>query len=193
VAVITRSLEPVRLEGRHVVLEPLEARHFDGLKAAANDPALWRYLFIDGHADFQAWWDAATGDPVRMPFAVIRKSDGAVIGSTSYLGHVPLHGRVEIGWTFYAASAQGTAINPEAKLLLLANAFETCGYHRVELNTDANNLRSRAAIKKLGAREDGILRGHMWMPRGYWRDTACHSLLAEEWPAAKAVLEQRLA
>jgi len=189
-------IAPQALDGRHVVLEPLEPRHFDGLCAAARDEAIWRYLPIDGFADFQAFWDGAEADRRergRMPFAVVRKSDGVVVGTTSYLNHAPAHARVEIGWTWYAPSVQGSAVNPECKLLLMAHAFEACGYHRVELNTCSTNLRSRAAILKLGAKEDGILRGHMWMPRGYWRDTVCHSLLAEEWPAARAVLEKRIA
>ena len=91
------------------------------------------------------------------------------------------------------AQAQGTRVNPEAKLLLMLNAFETSGYHRVELKTDSKNTRSRAAILRLGAKEEGILRGHMWMPAGYWRDTVYYSVLAEEWPAVKAGLEARIA
>ena len=129
----------------------------------------------------------------RIVFAVRRLADGAIVGSTSYANIVPEHARLEVGWTWYVRTAQATAINPEAKLLLFANAFETAGYHRVELKIDSRNARSRAAILKLGAREEGILRGHVWMPAGYWRDTVYFSVLAEEWPTVKAGLEARLA
>ena len=88
--------------------------------------------------------------------------------------------------------AQGTVINPDAKLLLLRNAFEEAGYNRVELKTDSRNKRSNAAIRKLGAKEEGILRGHMWMPKGYWRDTVTYSILKSEWPGVKEGLLSRL-
>lgn len=183
------------LRGRFVQLKPITATHKDGLRAAANDPAIWRYMPIDGASDFDAWWKVATTEMAgggRIPFAVRDLAGNRLVGSTSYMNIVPEHARTEVGWTWYAPAAQGSAVNPEAKLLLFANAFEACGYHRIELKTDSTNARSRAAIRKLGAHEEGIFRGHMWMPRGYWRDTAWYSVLADEWPTVKARLEARL-
>ena len=190
-----KSLGPRVLKGRFVQLEPIAAQHREGLRAIAGDPAIWRYMPVSENKSFEDFWAGAEKDMAggsRIVFAVRRLADGALAGSTSYMNIVPEHGRVEIGWTWYAANAQGSAVNPEAKLLLLANAFEAAGYTRVELKTDANNARSRAAILKLGAKEEGVFRKHMWMPRGYWRDTAWYSVLAEEWPGVKAVLEARL-
>jgi RimJ/RimL family protein N-acetyltransferase len=190
------SLGPRVLKGRFIQLEPYMPTHEAGLRAAANDAELWRYMPVDasgkGFDDWRKLTEADMASGSRMIFAVRRLADGALVGSTTYLNIVPEHARAEIGWTWYAANAQGSAVNPEAKLLLFANAFETAGYHRIELKTDANNARSRAAILKLGAKEEGIFRGHMWMPRGYWRDTVYYSVLADEWPGVKAGLEARL-
>jgi RimJ/RimL family protein N-acetyltransferase len=192
-----QSLGPRTLSGTCVALEPLADTHREGLRKAAHDPAIWRFLPMDGSADFDAVWDAAMAEikaGSRMAFAVRRFSDDALVGSTSYLADMPAHGRVEIGWTWYAREAQGGVINAECKFLLMQNAFETCGYNRVELKTDSTNLRSRGAIKKLGAQQEGTLRGHMWhAARGYWRDTVYYSVLADEWPTIKAKLERRIA
>ena len=191
-----RSLGPRVLTGRYIALEPLSDAHRNGLRAAADDPSIFRYMPLDGSGEnFPIWWDEsahahASGE--RMVFAVRRLADGVIVGSSSYGNIVPAHARVEIGWTWYAKAAQASAVNPEAKLLLMAYAFETAGYHRVELKTDSTNARSRAAILKLGASEEGTLRGHMWMPRGYWRDTVYYSVLADEWPGVRAGLEARL-
>jgi RimJ/RimL family protein N-acetyltransferase len=190
------SLGPRVLKGRFVQLEPYMPAHREDLRVAANDAALWRYMPVDGSGDgFDAWRklteaDMASGS--RIIFAVRRLAGGALVGSTSYLNIVPEHARAEIGWTWYAQTAQGGVVNPEVKLLLFANAFETSGYNRIELKTDAGNARSRSAILKLGAKEEGVFRGHMWMPRGYWRDTVYYSVLREEWPGVKAGLERRL-
>jgi RimJ/RimL family protein N-acetyltransferase len=113
------------------------------------------------------------------------------VGSTSYLAIQPMDARVEIGFTWYVPDAQGGPINPECKYLLLQNAF-AAHYNRVEFKTDAKNTRSQAALKKLGAKEEGTLRGHMWMPQGYFRDSVYFSVLAAEWPDVKAALERRL-
>jgi RimJ/RimL family protein N-acetyltransferase len=193
---ITEKLGPRTLSGTNVALEPLSPEHKEGLKKAASDPALWRFLPMDGAADFDAVWDAAMADVAngsRLAFAVRQFAGDTLVGSTSYLNDVPQHGRVEIGWTWYAREAQGGIVNAECKLLLMQNAFETCGYNRVELKTDSTNLRSRGAIKKLGAQQEGTLRGHMWnTPRGYWRDTVYYSVLADEWPNIKERLKRRI-
>jgi RimJ/RimL family protein N-acetyltransferase len=188
-------LGPRILQGRFVALEPFSDEHRELLRDAAADSELWRYMPVDGSGEgFDAWWNAAlseTAAGTRIAFAVRRLADGAIVGSTSYLAIVPLHARVEIGSTWYVAAAQGTAVNPEAKLLLFANAFEVCRFERVELKCDARNTRSRAAIQKLGAKEEGVLRSHMWVHAGYRRDTVYYSLLRDEWPFAKSLLLAR--
>jgi RimJ/RimL family protein N-acetyltransferase len=126
-----------------------------------------------------------------IAFAVRRLADTAIVGSTSYLAITPEHARLEIGMTWYSPSAQATAVNAEAKYLLLENAFD-CGYHRVEFKTDANNARSRGALRKLGAKEEGVLRGHMWVENGYFRDSVYYSILQSEWPKVKEALVNRL-
>jgi RimJ/RimL family protein N-acetyltransferase len=190
------SLGPRTLTGRFVALEPIEKRHYDELRSASEDPNLFRHIPAGGNAsNFDRWIRhvrAATDSGERLAFAVRRQSDNALVGSTSYLEILPKDARVEIGATWYVQTAQGTAVNPEAKLLLLKNAFDA-GYNCVFLKTDSKNARSRAAIAKLGAKFDGILRGHMWMEdQGYFRDTAFFSILASEWPEVHSGLEARL-
>jgi len=183
------------LTGRFVRLEPLEERHHAELIAAAADPSIWTYMPLDmsnGFAAHLPWFVQEMAKGTQMTFAVRRLSDGAIVGSTSYLAITPHDAKVEIGATWYVAGAQATAVNPEAKYLLLENAF-AAGYNRVELKTDSKNARSRAALKKLGATEEGILRAHMWMPQGYFRDSVYFSILAAEWPRVKVALERRLA
>ena len=190
------SLGPRLLRGRFVVLEPLEERHHDALlAAAASDANIWRYIPVDQEKGFAARLPATVEEnrAGRMiTFVVRRLSDDAIVGSTSYLNIVPADARVEIGFTWYVPDAQGGSVNPECKYLLLQNAF-AAHYNRVEFKTDAKNAKSRAALAKLGAKEEGILRGHMWMPQGYFRDSVYFSVLAGEWPDVKAKLETRLA
>jgi RimJ/RimL family protein N-acetyltransferase len=183
------------LIGRFVALEPLELRHHDGLIAAGADPSIWTYLQHDLAKEPELFFDWLTGENAQgqmITYAVRRLSDEVLVGSTSYLAISREHARVEVGATWYTPSAQATAVNPEAKYLLLGNAFGA-NYNRVELKTDARNARSRAAMKKMGATEEGTLRGHMWMPQGYFRDSVYFSILANEWPDVKAKLEARLA
>ncbi|HEX2593739.1 MAG TPA: GNAT family protein [Rhizomicrobium sp.] len=191
------SLGPHTLTGRFVALEPVAEQHHEELARAGADPNLFRHIPAAGNAsNFPRWLqhfaaDIASGK--RLAYAVRRLSDNALVGSTSYLDILPRDARVEIGATWYTEAAQGTAVNPEAKLLLLKNAFEA-GYNCVFLKTDSKNARSRAAIGKLGAKFDGILRGHMWMDdQQYFRDTAFFSILRDEWPAVREGLENRLA
>ena len=183
------------LTGRFIALEILEDGHFDGLVRAGRDPAIWTYMPHDVSKGPRAFlnWLADENQAGRMiTYAVRRLADDTLVGSSSYLNIVPEHARVEIGATWYEPGAQATAVNPEAKYLLLGNAFGA-NYNRVELKTDAKNKRSQAAMKKMGATEEGALRGHMWMPQGYYRDSVYFSILASEWPAVKAKLEARLA
>jgi len=192
-----RPLGPRVLTGRFVALEPLEEHHHAELQAAGKDASLFRHVPAGGNAsNFERWMGhvrRGTDSGERLAFVVRRLSDRAVVGSTSYLEILPGDARVEIGATWYVVAAQGTAVNPEAKLLLLRNAFDA-GYNCVFLKTDSNNARSRAAILKLGAKQDGILRGHMWMEdQRYFRDTVFFSILKSEWPAVEASLEARVA
>jgi len=189
------SLGPRTLTGRFIVLEPHAPAHRAGLIEAAADPEIWRYIPIDmskGFAGRLELIERENANGQMISFTVRRRSDNAVVGSTSYVALAPEHARVEIGMTWNRGDAQGGPVNPEAKYLLLGNAF-AAGYNRVEFKTDSKNARSRAALKKLGAKEEGTLRGHMWMPRGYFRDSVYFSILASEWPEVKASLEKRLA
>jgi len=189
-------LGPWPLVGRFVALEPLEPRHHGELARIADaEPDIWTYMPLDMAAGFAAKLAFIAGENAKgawRTYAVRRHQDGALVGSSSYMAIAPADARLEIGATWFAAGARGTAANPEAKLLMLGNAFEA-GYNRVEFKTDSKNARSRAALKKLGATEEGTLRAHMWMPQGRFRDSVYFSILAAEWPQIRAGLERRLA
>ena len=189
--------ESVVLEGRHVRLEPLEARHRDDLKAAAaQDPEIFRYMGTNIAAHGWDTWLREALDGVAegryVAWATVDRETGRAVGSTRFGDISPGDGRVEIGWTWIAPSHQRTAVNTEAKLLQLTYAFDDLGATRVALKTDDRNLRSQAAIERLGAVREGVLRRHMRLPDGYLRDTVYYSILSEEWPAVKARLEERL-
>ncbi len=185
------------LSGGRTRLEPLDERHLPGLHAAAADPATWTWMsaWLTDEAALRAWLtealrarDAGT----ELPFAIIDLAGPRVVGSTRYMAIAPAHRRLEIGWTWLTPERWGTGINVEAKLLLLAHAFETLGAMRVELKTDVRNERSRAAILALGARFEGIFRKHMRMPDGRIRDSAWYAITDEEWPAVRSRLRARL-
>jgi RimJ/RimL family protein N-acetyltransferase len=190
------KLEPKILDGRFVRLEPLEERHREGLRAPANEEEIWRFFPERGdRAHFDVMFDhrlkaAASGEWIA--YAVRRRADGALVGQTCFLNIDAQNARVEIGATWYGRDARGGPINPECKYLLMQAAF-AAGARRVELKTDARNARSRAAILKLGAKEEGTLRRHTLMWDGHVRDTVYFSVLDQEWPAVKAGLEARLA
>jgi N-acetyltransferase len=189
-------LGPWPLTGRFVTLEPLEPRHHaDLVRIAEAEPAIWKYMPLDlsnGFAPRLADIAEENAKGAWLTYVVRRLADGVLVGSTSYLAITPKDAKLEIGATWYVADAQGRAVNPECKSLLLKNAFRA-GYNRVEFKTDSKNAHSRAALKKLGAVEEGTLRGHMWMPQGYFRDSVYFSILAAEWPAVRTALEKRLA
>lgn len=195
---IEKTISPVTLEGIHVRLEPLNQEHFDSLCRVGLDENLW--LWTTGKvltpAHMQNYVELALqgqNEGVMLPFVTVNRNTGEVIGSTRY-GNIDLHHRrLEIGWTWVAAQWQRTAVNTEAKLLMLRYAFETLACHRVELKTDALNQRSRNAIKRLGAREEGTLRQHMMVDDGRVRDTVYFSIIDKEWPSVEAALLNKLA
>jgi N-acetyltransferase len=192
------ELVPVTLEGTHVRLEPLTPAHLDGLCAVGLDPELWRLTVSRVHdrRDMERYLVEALEEHragTALPFATVSRATGRVIGSTRFGNASRLHRRVEIGWTWLGRPFQRTAANTEAKLLMLRHAFETWGCIRVELKTSTLNLRSRAAILRLGAREEGVLRHHMINEDGSLRDSVFFSILAEEWPDVRRRLEGRLA
>jgi RimJ/RimL family protein N-acetyltransferase len=190
--------QPARivLAGRFVRLEPIEERHRDDLlAAAAQDPATFRYMGMDLSVGASAWpaYLADAQRPDYVAWATVDAATGRAIGSSRFGDIAPEHGRVEIGWTWIAPSHQRSAVNTEAKLLQLGYAFDELGATRVALKTDGRNLRSQAAIARLGAKPEGVLRRHIRMPDGFIRDTVYFSILADEWPAVRARLEERLA
>lgn len=185
-----RFIEPITLRGRHATLEPLGAEHLDGIRAAADDGELWRlwYTSVPSPAKADDWLAIALSmrdAQGAMPFAVRDSRDGRVVGSTRYFNVDAANRRLEIGHTWYAQRAQRTAINTECKLLLLTHAFEKLGCIAVEFRTHWFNQASRAAIARLGAKQDGVLRNHQLLPDGSKRDTVVFSVLDGEWPAVK--------
>jgi RimJ/RimL family protein N-acetyltransferase len=193
-----RPPEPLVLEGRFVRLEPLGEQHRSDLEiAVAEDPEAVRLgagLFVQ-HG-WEAWYDeaaAGVADGRYVAWATIALDTGRAVGSTRF-GDIDVPSeRVEIGWTFLAPSRWRTAINSEAKLLQLRYAFDDLGAGRVGLKTDARNLRSQAAIERLGGVREGVLRRHMRLPDGFIRDSVYYSILRDEWPAVRDRLEVRLA
>jgi RimJ/RimL family protein N-acetyltransferase len=187
-----------RLEGQLVVLEPLQARHEEGLFAAAQHPEIWTWLAPVGESReyFSAWFATSLAEQEagrEGVFATIDRASGEPIGSTRYLNLRQEHRGLEIGWTWLEPSMWRTGANVEAKLLMLEHAFGALGCMRVELKTDARNERSRGAMAALGAQFEGIFRKHMVMAGIGVRDSAYYSVTDEDWPAVRANLERRLA
>jgi len=184
------------LGGRWVRLEPLAEEHREGLQAAADDDRVWEHMTLLARGPgFEQWFASAISQRVagkRVPLAVRRLADGQLVGSTSYLDPVPEHRRVEIGATWYRPDVWSTAVNPECKLLLLAHAFDTLGLNRVSFVTDVRNTRSQAAIAKLGAVREGVLRSHMLTRDGRIRDSVLFGITAADWPGVKERLVARL-
>jgi RimJ/RimL family protein N-acetyltransferase len=183
-------VEPVTLESRGVRLVPLALTHEDGLKAAAADGELWklRITSVPEPHETRGYIDTALATANRFAFAVTDTATGDVLGSTSFHDIVPNLKRVEIGYTWYAARCQRTHINTTCKLLMLSHAFDTLDCNIVGWRTDNFNHASQRAIERLGARKDGVLRGHALRRDGTIRDTVMYSLAAGEWPEVKAQL-----
>jgi N-acetyltransferase len=186
------------LTGSLVSLELLSERHVEDLRVAASDPRVSRWLPVPLHEP--RWFDWWLGDGLAAlaerrdaTFATVRRADGVAVGSTRFLELRERDRSVEIGWTWLAPAAWGTGVNVEAKLLMLARAFEEADCIRVELKTDARNDRSRAAMAALPAQFEGIHRQHRVLLDGSYRDSAWYSVIDREWPAVRANLQRRLA
>ncbi|MFC5461180.1 GNAT family N-acetyltransferase [Massilia niabensis] len=188
------AVEPVTLEFNGVRLEPLTLEHVDGLRAAAADGQLWnlRVTSVPEPHRTQAYVHTALETPNRVAFAVVDSSSGAVLGTTSYHDILPEIGRVEIGYTWYAKSVQRSHVNTSCKLLLLSHAFDTLGCAVVGFRTDNFNHASQAAIERLGAKKDGVIRHHFARRDGTVRDTVMYSIVRGEWHEIKTHLHYLL-
>jgi RimJ/RimL family protein N-acetyltransferase len=193
--------DPVTLEGRHVRLEPMTRERADAiaraLGAAATDGNMWesKVTAIPRPEGMRAYVDQALAELDRgasLPFVTVDRAGGRAVGSTRFMNIEAPHRRLEIGTTWIGKSFQRTAINTEAKYLMLRHAFETLRCIAVDLRTHEKNLQSRTAIERLGAKLDGILRNHRILPDGSLRNTATYSIIDAEWPEVKARLELRL-
>jgi RimJ/RimL family protein N-acetyltransferase len=189
------NLLPITLELNGVRLEPLAPHHAEGLRAAAMDGELWKLRVTSVPEPDEVGGYIFKGiemRPARLAFAVIDIGSGAVMGTTSYHDIVPAIARLEIGYTWYAKSRQRSHVNTTCKLLLMTHAFETLGAALVGLRTDNYNHASQAAIERLGAKKDGVLRHHALRRDGTVRDTVMYSMTAGEWPEIKAHLRDKL-
>jgi len=191
------DIEKVVLEGSRVRLEPLAEQHTAGLAAAIEDGELWRIpvTVVPHPNDLNKFFDAAEAafrQQRELAFATIDKISGAIVGSTRFRCIEHAHKRLEIGFTFIAASRQRSYINTEAKYLMLRHAFEVWQCNRVELLTDVLNEKSRNAIARIGAQQEGILRSHMIMRDGRVRDSVLFSIVARDWPTIEAKLARQI-
>ena len=190
-------VQPVTLEGKCIRLEPLSLAHHAALCHVGLDQDVWRWITapVRTPEEMRAYIETALAElaaGTALPFATIERASGRAIGSTRYGNIDCSNRRVEIGWTWIARPWQRTAVNTEAKYLMLRHAFETLGCIRVELKTDSLNERSRKAILRIGAQEEGTFRNHMITASGRIRHTVYYSIIDSEWPAVKAGLEEKL-
>ena len=188
-------VDPVTLEFNGVRLEPIGLHHVDGLRAAASDGELWnlRVTSVPAPHETEAYVRTALEMTNRVAFAVVDAATDTVIGTTSYHDIMPAIDRVEIGYTWYAKSRQKSHVNTSCKLLLLSHAFDTLGCAVVGLRTDNFNYASQAAIERLGAKKDGVIRHHAPRRDGTVRDTVMYSIVRGEWHEIKSHLHYRLA
>ncbi len=191
------AIAPVRLAGRHIELIPMDASHTDGLYEAGRSPEIWTYMRIrvagpDDMARLVREALLAQAEGREIPFVIRDRAAQRIVGSTRFLDIRPADRGVEIGWTWLDPAVWRTPVNTESKYLLLRHCFETLGLIRVQLKTDARNLRAQRAIERLGTVREGVLRHQFIMPDGYLRDSVYYSILAEEWPAVRGHLESLL-
>ena len=194
---MSRFIAPVTLEGEYAILEPLEIGHADALAEATQDGELWHlwYTAVPAPDTARSYIDGALAmreQQGALPFAVRQRSTGRIVGSTRYFNVEAAHRRLEIGYTWYARSVQRSALNTECKLLLLGHAFDVLGCIAVEFRTHWMNHRSREAIARLGAKQDGVLRSHQIGADGVLRDTVVFSIIAPEWPTVRRHLLYKL-
>jgi RimJ/RimL family protein N-acetyltransferase len=179
---------PLVLGGEGIRLEPMGQEHAQGLYNRGRSEADWVYMpracFVD-QADTRQWIDEAQDDPVSLPFVIVETAKNKVVGSTRYLNIKPQHRSLEIGWTWLGHEWQRTGVNTQAKSLLLTHAFERLGCIRVEFKTDARNLRSQRALERIGATREGVLRNHMIVQGGHYRDSVYFSVIGSEWAEVK--------
>ncbi|MGE0422930.1 MAG: GNAT family N-acetyltransferase [Reyranellaceae bacterium] len=189
------SFDPATLTGRYVRLEPLVERHREMLRPAAQNPRIWVLTTSAFGAAFDPYFDAALKRAeagIERPYAVRLLEEDRLVGSTRFMNIEAAHRRLEIGATWYDPTVWSGMVNPECKLLLMSHVFETLRWNRVEYKTDARNQRSRDAILRLGATQEGIFRKHMVLADGHVRDSVYFSIVDDEWPEVKAGLERRL-
>ncbi len=191
------NVEPLTLEGQYVRLEPLGLEHQAGLCEVGLDEDLWRWTttLIETPEEMSGYIQTALDEQaagLSLPFATIEKASGKVVGSTRYGNIDRANRRVEIGWTWIGRHWQRTPLNTEAKYLMLRHAFETLNCLRVEFKTDSLNERSRNALLRIGAQEEGTFRNHMITYSGRIRHSVYYSIIDSEWPEVKAALEEKL-
>lgn len=190
-------VEPVVLEGKFVRLEPMRLDNLAGLIAAGMDDSIWQWTnnIVKSESDIERYVNealAALEFGSALPFVTIERSTGTIVGSTRFGNIDQANRKVEIGWTWINPKWQRTAINTEAKLLMMSHAFEVWNCIRVELKTDSNNERSKNAMRRIGCVEEGTLRNHMITESGRFRDSVYFSIIDSEWPTAKAKLVEKL-
>lgn len=191
------NLAPTPLVGSLVRLEPLTFNHFDDLCEVGLDPLLWRWTpqILVTPDDLRAYLELAISSLAKrqeLPFAIVLQESGRAIGCTRYSNIDHRNSRLEIGWTWIGARFQRSGVNTESKFLLLQHAFEVLECVRVEFKSDARNEQSRRALLGIGAKEEGILRKHMLVQGGLYRDTVYYSILDVEWPAVRQLLSGKL-
>lgn len=190
-------VKPVTLEGNHVRLEPLSLNHLEQLCEVGLEPELWRWTAsqvrtreeMGAYVETALKWQA---EGTALPFATISKQTGRLVGSTRFANIDRENRHMEIGWTWIASPWQRTAINTEAKYLMLRHAFEKLGCVRVEFKTDSLNEKSQNALRRIGAKEEGTFRNHMIVHDGRYRHSVYFSVIESEWPEVKARLEEKL-
>ncbi len=192
----TPWISPVILNGKYVRLEPMTEDHIPGLAEIGVGQTFWDFMLygrMDSVEDMRNWVRdilSRAQNGTDLPFVAIHVASGKVAGATRYLNIVPKDRGLEIGGTWYGTEYQRTPVNTECKYLLLTHAFERLGCIRVQLKTDLRNVRSQNAIERIGAKREGILRNHMILPSGQFRDSVFYSILDSEWPEVKKRLEE---
>jgi RimJ/RimL family protein N-acetyltransferase len=192
------EVKPVVLQGKHVRLEPLSESHVKGLTEVGAGQDFWDFMLygrINTEDDMRNWVREMLSRAAKgtdLPFAVIHLASGRVAGATRYLNITPKDRGLEVGGTWYGTEFQRTALNTECKYLLFTHAFETLRCIRVQIKTDLRNVRSQKAIERIGAKKEGVLRNHLILPDGRYRDSAFYSIIDTEWAEVKRRLEEML-